>query len=150
MKRENTSFEVSHGKLEVCVSYYKPNDPYINVFYCKANGRTLTSYHSGGWNTTRFKNDVFTEFKDAEAWPPRSVDMKIGQKWKFHAKINDEEEDPDRTIAEVDYEFYPGVDDISSAIEARGDNGVVVRIYVDISGEPFTRWLRNHPFPNVR
>ena len=138
------------GDLAVRVSYRWPDKPYFNVFYCKAAGQTLTSYHSSGWNTTRFKNDAYVSFTDAEYWPPAARDITIGQNWEFYAKIKDCKGAGDRFIAEVYKAFYPGVDDIGSSIEASGDNGVIVRINIDVNGEPFERWLRNNPVPEVR
>ena len=73
-----------------------------------------------------------------------------GTNWEFYAKIKDCKGAGDRFIAEVYKAFYPGVDDIGSSIEASGDNGVIVRINIDVDGEPFERWLRNNPVPEER
>lgn len=149
-KNTNTSFRLVMGDLSVRVSYRWPDKPYFNVFYCKIGGQTLTSYHSSGWNTTRFKNDVYISFNDSEYWPPAARDVTVNQKWVFYAKIKDCKGAGDRNIAEVYSSFYPGVDDIDSPIEASGDNGVIVKINFDLSGIPFLRWLKSNPVPEAR
>lgn len=149
-KNTNTSFRMVMGDLSVCVSYLAPDKPYFNEFYCKIGGQTLTSYHSSGWNTTRFKNDVYISFNDSEYWPPAARDVTVNQKWVFYAKIKDCKGAGDRNIAEVYSSFYPGVDDIDSPIEASGDNGVIVRINFDLNGIPFLRWLKSNPVPEAR
>ncbi len=149
-KHKNTRFNVAVGDLSVSVSYSDPDKPYFNDFYCKAADKILARYHSNGWNTTRFKNDTFVSFLEKKYWPPAAEDMKIGQKWEFYGKIKDCRGAGDRFIAEVYCSFYPGVDEISSIIQARGDNGVTVKIDINITGEPFLKWLKNNPFPGAR
>lgn len=149
-KKDNPKFTVSFGALQCIVSYERPDKPYFRDFYCKASGRILKQYHSDGWNTTRFNTDKFISFADSEYWPPSQEDFVVGRPLDFYADVWDCRGD-DWRVGNVLRTFFPGVEDIPSAVDLSDSTSrVTVRLYLNVSGKPFSSWLRDNPLPSWR
>jgi len=149
-KTENPKFTVSFGALQCIVSYQRPDKPYFRDFCCKASGRILKQYHSDGWDSTWFNTDKFTSFNDSDYWPPSQEDFVVGRPLEFYADIYDQRGD-DWSVGKVSRTFYPGVEDIPSAVDLSDSTSrVTVRLYLNVSGKPISSWLRDNPLPSWR
>ena len=128
--------------------------PYIGVIRFKDKNSDVKLYSSNGWNTTRF-NKNYKKFDDEVIKWPLSSSYSLGDKLNILLGVYEQKNDPkthaDRKIDELICIIYPGIDEIDSNgyiyFNSYKENALA-RVSVDISGESFYMWIKNHPFPS--
>ena len=163
-KNANTDLEVTIGYPSIFPSY-RGGEAYFQSLYWHIYRRAgekdrevFYNYGSRGYENT-FKIDQWSGFKPTgkDSWPSKNPTAHIGTKFKFHAAVWNTDGFFSRNypITDIDYEFYPGVDDVNGQILRRGNHrrkpgDVTVSLYITVTGVPLKRWLNSNPVPEAR